>query len=219
MGRRFVLVILAILPLTVLTAGCSPGVSPEDIYRFDSDCPLSGSAKNLVLEGGSGYLIIYGEGEGGDEAALVFRYGEPGHLSIIPEGASVDFTLEQIAISPCGIALNQGYFYFGEDMVLPAQVAVSAPPTLGWPEKLYVPYPDAPGSENIIIPGYSESSPKFAGLWWISKAVRLDVWKDGTIEVIREGVRACDDDGNWWISKQVGGEINAIVMVRDWDEE
>ena len=84
---------------------------------------------------------------------------------------------------------------------------------------MYIPYPDAPGSENIILSALSENAPKFAGLWWVDrgvdKPVSLNVWEDGTVEVGREGVRAQDDDDNWWVSKKVGGEIDAIVMVRD----
>ena len=198
---------------------------PEDIYRFESDSLLSSSARNLFLFGGPNYLAICGEysnGELGDQVILIFGYGKPGYIATLPESASVDFTLEQSVLSSSyGTLFNQGYYHLGEDGLLPAQVVASPPMISPSPEKLYIPYPDALGSQNIHI-RYTQSNgdpPRFAGLRWIGRNIRLDVWDDGTIEVIREGVKAIDDDSNWWISKKVGGEIDAIVMVRDYSND
>jgi hypothetical protein len=203
-----------VLFLVVLISGCTTGVSDEDIYRFKSDCPLSGSAKNLVLVGGKSFLVIGGDSELEDQVTLGFHYGAPGYLTFAPKNASVEFTVEQTVISDFGLSVNQGYYHFEEDGLLPAQVPIEDPPQQNWPERLYNPCPDAPGSENILL-GRSKYPPRFAGLWWIGTYVRLDVWEDGTIEVNREGVEAVDDDDNRWVSKMVGGSIDAIVMVRD----
>ena len=46
----------------------------------------------------------------------------------------------------------------------------------------------------------------------VSSSVSLNVLEDGAIELERIGIRAVDDDANWWFSEQVG---DIILMVRE----
>ena len=105
---------------------------------------------------------------------------------------------------------GEGSYYvktLGKDSHVPATM-----PLNGGAVKIYV---DALGSENIIVVvnkkiGYTE----IAGLKF-KQEVTIDIWKDGTVEVDREGVEAADKNNITWISKRVLSDgKNAIVMIR-----
>ncbi len=78
-------------------------------------------------------------------------------------------------------------------------------------------FPDALGSKNIEVAinkdvGYT----RIAGLEFTQQAT-LNIWKDGVVELDREGVKAKDTkNGISWVSARVkiDGKV-AIVMVRD----
>lgn len=78
-------------------------------------------------------------------------------------------------------------------------------------------FPDALGSKNIEVAinkdvGYT----RIAGLEFTQQAT-LNIWKDGVVELDREGVKAKDTkNGTSWVSARVkiDGKV-AIVMVRD----
>ena len=95
----------------------------------------------------------------------------------------------------------------GNDSHLPAKMSLDG--------KVSGFYPAALGSENIKIVinkkvGYTE----IAGLKFRQEAT-MNIWKDGTVELDREGVEAADKNNISWISKRVtSGGKNAIVIVR-----
>ena len=74
--------------------------------------------------------------------------------------------------------------------------------------------PDALGSDNIrLIVDPAIGFTKLAGLRFKSDCV-LNIWKNGTVEVNAPGVKAEDDAGHGYVSKEVSTQgRRAIVMV------
>jgi hypothetical protein len=77
-------------------------------------------------------------------------------------------------------------------------------------------FPDALGLENIrVTVNPSKGYTGLASLRFQGNAV-INIWKDGTIEVDREGINATDDGGKRYISKRIRqGDKNVIVMVQN----
>jgi hypothetical protein len=77
-------------------------------------------------------------------------------------------------------------------------------------------FPDALGSTNIKIVinkdvGYTD----YAGLKFKQEAT-VNIWKDGIVEVNKEGIVVSDNNGASWISKKVKIDNSkvAIIIVR-----
>ncbi|MFC1879596.1 hypothetical protein ACFLZW_06740 [Chloroflexota bacterium] len=209
---------ILVISIMVLLTGthCS---STENIYRYESKCPIDLGAKNLVIIHKRGVLTVAGFNDQGDleldKSISFYQEKEIGFTKISLEGYS-DIVAEETVLDPnWGVIVNKGYFQIGADGILPAQTPASEVP-VGMPEGLYRACPDAYGSENIIIlRGGDNSSSKFAGLWWLNKEVVANVWEDGTVEVTGLGISAIDINENKWVSKRIGGKVDAFVMVKD----
>lgn len=207
--HKFVVVVFMLVASMVI-GGCSQ----QEVYYFQSECPVSTSAKNLFV-GWTGYYQIIGffddDGNLITDKAVAFQHGEPGGMTDESHELDEYFVVEQIPLGSYGIFLNQGYYQIGSS-ILPAQIPASKPPP-GTPERLYYPCPDAYGSENIMIHIFKdEKATKLAGLWWITDQLEIDILEDGSIELDRLGIRAVDDDSTWWVSEKVGDKI---LMVKE----
>lgn len=197
--------IMFVILLSFLLVSCAK----REVYYFKSECPVSKSAKNLWVGTSGSYQLIgfYGI----DDKAVAFQYGNPGGMPDKSHELDEYFVIEEIPISPYGILLQQGYYEIGSS-ILPAQIPLTVPAP-GTPDRLYYPCPDAYGSEHIRIHIFeNEKATKLAGLWWINSGIRIDILEDGSIEVSQAGIRAADDDGNWWVSDYVSG---SIFMVKE----
>jgi hypothetical protein len=210
-GNNKIYTFVTILVLiSFLLAGCSK----KEVYYFKSECPVSGSAKNLAVGWSEYYLYMYFMDEGGNfitDKFVAFQHGKPGGLAKESQVYDDYFMIDVIPFNPSGYFVAQGSYKFGSS-VLPAQIPANKPAP-GTNQRLYYPCPDAYGSENItifIING--QQTTNLAGLWWINNRITINVLEDGSIELPRTGIRACDDDSNWWVSDNVGDKI---LMVKE----
>lgn len=212
MSKQSSISIWKILFLVVLILGFESKVSAENIYRYDSKDPKIGGARNVTVETTeSGTMKV-----SGSEVSMSIKISTPNRfeLQIDPEGASYQYTISGMKFDTrWGVIYEEVNIILGDGSSVPAQL----PNQNG---NVFVPilyrfFPDAFGSRNISIKinkhiGYT----MIAGLKFKQEAT-INIWKDGVVEVDREGIEATDESGTTWISKKVRVEgKNAIIMVR-----
>jgi hypothetical protein len=209
--KQGLLSIWTVLFLTVLVAGCSKGVAPEDMYRYSPEYPQDSGARNVTVEQTPGGIRVSGSG-----VSLLFvpPTRSSFKVDVEPEDAPIQYQVGKIPLdSSTGAMYMQIVMTLGEGSSLPAQIPMQGA-TVFTP-KLYGPFPDALGSQDITVKINEQvGHTRFAGLEFRQEAV-LAVWEDGIVEVDKEGVEASDGSGTAWISKQVQVEgEDAIIMVR-----
>jgi ankyrin repeat protein len=81
-------------------------------------------------------------------------------------------------------------------------------------EMVLLPVPDAPGSKNIrLVVEKKVGFTRLAGLRFTDSCT-VNIGKDGTVEVDKEGVQANDDSGTHYVSKKIrSGATDVVVMV------
>lgn len=210
MKNSQVVKIALLLMLSLLLLGCSGGVD-ERVYRYqDSNCTWAEPAKNLWVATTKYYTVVTGSNISEDTMVL-FAHGQPGSIKF--NKTEPEFSMGSMVLhSSYGIFVQQGYFHFEGDGILPVQIANTG--NKNYPDRLTFPCLDNPGTEKIQVGVFSDQNlaTKMAGLWW-GKAV-VSIMEDGVIVVDQQGIKAKDDDGNYWISTW-HSKLEKYVMIRD----
>lgn len=210
MNNLQVVKIALLLMLSLLLLGCSGGVD-ERVYRYqDTNCTWSEPAKNLWVASSKYYTHVTGLNKNTDTMVL-FANGQPGSIKF--NKTEPGFSMGSIVLnSSYGIFVQQGYFHFEGDGLLPVQIANTG--NKNYPARLTFPCLDNPGTEKIQVGVFSDQkfATKIAGLWW-GNAV-ISILEDGVVVVDQPRIKAKDDDGNIWVSEW-NYKVKEYVMIRE----
>ena len=211
MNRVHIPITMLALSITLFVfSGCTKSVSPKDIYRYTPQYPQKSGAQNITVEQTKEGVKITGNG-----IRLLFfpSTGQSFHVDIKPEDAEIKMNVNSIPFDNSGAFYMQVVLMLGDDCALPAQIPMRGSTVFS--PKLYGPIPDAWGSQNVTVKINEQVGfTWYAGLRFNQEIV-CNVWKDGVVEVDKEGVEALDEKGTKWISKEVKiDDKTAVIVVR-----
>ena len=125
------------------------GCSRNQVYRFQSTCPVSKVAQDIVVIDLKTHCLFAGFDSLGKLDTLHsigFNFDPPGGLSSNEEEALDNFVLiEEVFDQESEVVLMRGYFLLGNQGILPAQIPKIIP-SIKKDQHIYIPCPGALGS-------------------------------------------------------------------------
>jgi hypothetical protein len=132
--------------LAVLVAGCTPAVSPEDVYHSDVVDPKLGGGKNIVVE----YTLAGTKVSGSEVSVLTLVTNTSFRLETEPEGTNVKYTIGEIALdSSSGSFIVKANIKLGENSNVSARLPMEGATRFS-PKSVGL-VPGSSGSQNVSV--------------------------------------------------------------------